>query len=43
MSSDVALDHERLTTIYQRRWKVEEYHKSLKSNASLTKSPTKTN
>ncbi len=30
-----------LTTIYQRRWKVEEYHKSLKSNASLEKSPTK--
>lgn len=42
VSSDVALDHEQLTTIYQRRWKVEEYHKSLKSNASLTKSPTKT-
>ena len=42
VSSDVALDYERLTTIYQRRWKVEEYHKSLKSNASLSKSPTKT-
>lgn len=42
VSSDVTLDHERLATIYQRRWKVEEYHKSLKSNASLAKSPTKT-
>ena len=43
VSSDVTtLDHERLTMIYQRRWKVEEYHKSLKSNASLAKSPTKT-
>jgi hypothetical protein len=42
VSSGVTLDHERLTTIYQRRWKVEEYHKSLKSNASLAKSPTKT-
>jgi hypothetical protein len=42
VSSDVTLDHERLTTIYQKRWKVEEYHKSLKSNASLAKSPTKT-
>jgi hypothetical protein len=42
VSSDATLDHERLTTIYQRRWKVEEYHKSLKSNASLAKSPTKT-
>ena len=42
VSSDLLLDYERLTTIYQRRWKVEEYHKSLKSNASLAKSPTKT-
>lgn len=42
VSSDVTLDHEQLTTIYQKRWKVEEYHKSLKSNASLAKSPTKT-
>ena len=42
VSSDATLDHERLTTIYQKRWKVEEYHKSLKSNASLAKSPTKT-
>ena len=42
VSSDVALDYERLTTIYQRRWKVEEYHKSLKVNVSLAKSPTKT-
>ncbi len=42
VSSDTTLDCERITTIYQRRWKVEEYHKSLKSNASLAKSPTKT-
>ena len=42
LSSDMTLDYERLTTIYQRRWKVEEYHKSLKSNASLAKSPAKT-
>jgi hypothetical protein len=42
VGSDPTLDYERLTTIYQRRWKVEEYHKSLKSNASLAKSPTKT-
>jgi hypothetical protein len=41
-SSDPTLDHERMTTIYHRRWKVEEYHKSLKSNASSAKSPTKT-
>jgi len=42
LTSDETLDHERMSTIYQRRWKVEEYHKSLKSNASLAKSPTKT-
>jgi hypothetical protein len=34
-SSDPTLDHERMSTIYHRRWKVEEYHKSLKSNATL--------
>ena len=42
VSSDLALDQAQLTTIYQRRWKVEEYHKSLKQNAGLGKSPTKT-
>ena len=42
VSSDVTLNFERLAPIYQRRWKVEEYHNSLKSNASLAKSPTKT-
>jgi hypothetical protein len=41
VSSELRLDYDGLTTIYQRRWKVEEYHKSLKSNASLEKSPTK--
>lgn len=28
--------------IYQKRWIIEEYHKSIKQNASLAKSPTKT-
>jgi hypothetical protein len=42
ISSDTSLDYEQLTTIYKRRWKVEEYHKSLKQNASIGKSPTKT-
>lgn len=42
VTSDATLDYQRLTAIYQRRWKVEEYHKSLKVNASLAKSPTKT-
>nr|WP_083937743.1 transposase [Hymenobacter aerophilus] len=41
VSSDTDLDQAKMTTIYQRRWKVEEYHKSLKQNASMGKSPTK--
>jgi hypothetical protein len=40
--SDVQLTHDQITTIYQKRWKVEEYHKSLKQNASLERSPTHT-
>ena len=42
VSSDMNLTWERMTNLYQRRWKVEEYHKSLKQNASLEKSPTRT-
>ncbi|WP_162139217.1 transposase [Pseudanabaena sp. PCC 6802] len=41
-TSDTSLTYERITTIYQKRWKVEEYHKSLKQNVSLSKSPTQT-
>lgn len=36
------LDYEQMTAIYQKRWKVEEYHKSLKQNASAARSPTRT-
>lgn len=42
VTSDPTLSFEQITAIYQKRWKVEEYHKSLKQNASLTKSPTRT-
>jgi DDE superfamily endonuclease len=42
VTSDTSLTYERITTIYQTRWKVEEYHKSLKQNVSLSKSPTQT-
>ena len=42
VSSDTNLSYQHLTTIYQKRWNVECYHKSLKQNASLAKSPTKT-
>lgn len=41
-SSDLTLSASALSTLYQKRWKVEEYHKSLKSNASFAKSPTHT-
>lgn len=40
--SDLTCDGEYVATIYQKRWKVEEFHKSLKSNAGLAKSPTRT-
>lgn len=39
--SDLTLGYTDITTIYQKRWKVEEYHKSIKSNLGLAKSPTK--
>lgn len=42
VTSDTALTWEQITTLYQKRWKVEEYHKSLKSNLGFAKSPTKT-
>lgn len=42
VTSDVDLDANQMETIYQRRWKVEEYHRSLKQNAALAKSPTRT-
>jgi len=44
VSSDLTLTYDNIITIYQKRWKVEEYHKSLKSGncrISLCKSPTK--
>jgi len=41
VTSDLSLSASCMTTLYQKRWKVEEYHKSLKSNASFAKSPTK--
>ena len=40
--SDLTCDHDAITTTYQKRWKVEVFHKSLKSNAHLAKSPTRT-
>jgi len=42
VTSDTALSGEGVSTLYQKRWNVEPYHKSLKQNASLEKSPTQT-
>ena len=42
VSNNIDLSYESITTIYKKRWNVECYHKSLKQNASLEKSPTKT-
>jgi len=42
VTSDTTLAGNGIATIYQKRWNVEPYHKSLKQNASLEKSPTQT-
>ena len=42
VTSDITLDGNGITRLYQKRWNVEPYHKSLKQNASLEKSPTQT-
>ncbi len=42
ISSDTKLSTDNIIRNYQRRWRVEEYHKSLKQNVSLEKSPTQT-
>ncbi|EGW21670.1 IS701 family transposase [Methylobacter tundripaludum] len=39
--SDLTCNGDMIATIYQKRWKVEVFHKSLKSNAALAKSPTR--
>ena len=41
VTNDLTIDAERIYDIYQKRWRIEEYHKSVKQNASLEKSPTK--
>jgi len=40
--SDTRLDGDKISIIYEKRWKVEEFFKSLKHNVDLAKSPTKT-
>ena len=40
--SNITLDGDSVSTIYEKRWKVEEFYKSLKHNVDFAKSPTKT-
>ena len=40
--SDITLDGDAVSIIYEKRWKIEEFFKSLKYNVDLAKSPTKT-
>lgn len=40
--SDLSLDYPRIVDFYQKRWRIEEYHKSIKSNTGLERSPTRT-
>ena len=42
VTNDLDIDPDRIYEIYQKRWRIEEYHKSIKQNSSLEKSPTKT-
>ena len=38
----MALNNQCFETLYQERWSVEEYHKSIKQNTAVAKSPTRT-
>lgn len=41
VSNDMQIDADRMYQVYQKRWRIEEFHKSIKQNTSLAKSPTK--
>jgi len=40
-TNDLNLTSDQMLKIYQKRWKIEVFYKSIKQNASLEKSPTK--
>ena len=42
VTSNLDLTYDEITAIYQKRWNVEPFHKSIKQNASLAKSPAHT-
>ena len=41
VSNDLDLSNEQFTTIYKKRWSVEEFHKSIKQNACVAKCPAR--
>lgn len=41
VSNDLTLSDDQFITLYKKRWSVEEYHKSIKQNASIAKSPAR--
>ena len=41
VSNAIELSDASLCDLYQKRWKIEEYHKSIKQNTSISKSPTR--
>ena len=41
ITNDMDLSFDQALEIYQKRWKIEEYHKSLKQNLKIEHSPTK--
>jgi DDE superfamily endonuclease len=42
ITTDLTMTYDQIITTYQKRWGVEVFHKSVKQNASLCKSPTHT-
>jgi len=42
VSNQLDLSADQFVTLYKKRWSVEEYHKSIKQNASIAKSPART-
>jgi hypothetical protein len=42
VTNDLESGADRIYETYQKKWRVEEYHNSIKQNSSLEKSPTKT-
>jgi len=41
VTNDLNPDADQIYDIYQKRWRIEEYHKSIKQNTGLARSPTK--